>query len=118
MTLGFGAALTHLLRAASEAGTAVPAVPAAVPVPQPEVEPAPEPPSADAEFDRLLNWLTSDGNAVSDVPALHQEAAAMFAADLTAGRLPGIRAIREGLRVGQDKATQVQAYLRTLASTQ
>ena len=117
VTLGFGAALTHLLRAEIQAGTAVPAVPAAVPVPQPEAEPAPEAPSADAEFDRLLNWLTSDGNAVPDVPELYQEAAAMFAADLTVGRLPGIRAIREGLRVGQDKATQVQAYLRTLART-
>jgi hypothetical protein len=102
---------------ASHAGTAGTAVPAAVPDPQPEPEAAPEPPSADAEFNRLLEWLTSDGNAVSDVPELHQEAAAMFAADLSAGRLPGIRAIREGLRVGQDKATQVQAYLRTLAGT-
>ena len=42
----------------------------------------------------------------------------MFAADLVAGRVPGIRAIREGLHVGQDKATQVQAYLRTLADPQ
>lgn len=92
--------------------------PDAVPVPQPGPGPAPDPPSPDVEFNRLLRWLTSSGNAVPDVPELHQEAAAMFTADLTAGRLPAIRAIREGLRVGQDKAAQVQAYLRTIANTQ
>jgi hypothetical protein len=118
VTLGFGAALTHLLR--SEPAPAVPAPqPAAPDVPDPQPEPPPETerPSADAEFDRLLEWLTSGGDDVPGVPELHQEAEAMFAADLVAGRLPGIRAIREGLRVGQDKATQVQAYLRPLART-
>jgi hypothetical protein len=44
-------------------------------------------------------------------------AAELFAADIEAGRVPGIRAIRSGLQVGQDKAQQVQAYLRTLART-
>jgi hypothetical protein len=118
VTLGFGAALTHLLRTDSvPVVPVVPDVPAAVPIPEPEPEPAPERPSADAEFDLLLKWLTSGGDAVPDVPELHQEAEAMFAADLVAGCLPGIRAIREGLHIGQDKATQVQAYLRTLATT-
>ena len=42
------------------------------------------------------------------------QAAGLFAADIEAGRVPGIRAIRSGLHVGQDKATEVQAYLRTL----
>jgi Protein of unknown function (DUF2637) len=44
--------------------------------------------------------------------------AELFAADISAGRVPGIRAIRSGLHVGQDKASQVQAYLRSLTSTQ
>ena len=80
-TLGFGAALTHLLRER---------VPEAVPD-------VPDPHSG-------LNG--------------HREAAAeMFAADLEAGRLPGIRAIRSGLHVGQDKASQVQAYLSELIRT-
>ena len=79
-TLGFGAALTHLLRR-------VPAVPDDVPDPH-----------------SGLNG--------------HREAAAeMFAADLKAGRVPGIRAIRSGLHVGQDKASQVQAYLSELIRT-
>ena len=45
----------------------------------------------------------------------HAHAAAeLFAADLEAGRVPGIRAIRSGLHIGQDKASAVQAYLREL----
>ena len=48
----------------------------------------------------------------------HKEAAAeLFAGDLEAGRVPGIRAIRSGLQVGQEKAQQVQAYLRTRTRT-
>jgi hypothetical protein len=41
----------------------------------------------------------------------------MFAADIAAGRVPGIRAIRSGLRVGQDRAQQVRAYLQSLTRT-
>jgi hypothetical protein len=50
------------------------------------------------------------------VTALNGHAAAAaeaFAADLAEGRVPGIRAIRSGLHIGQDKASQVQAWLRT-----
>ncbi|HEY1321685.1 MAG TPA: DUF2637 domain-containing protein [Streptosporangiaceae bacterium] len=74
----------------------------------------------------LLMWLvrqgvTTEPGAVPDVPAGlngHAHAAAeLFAADLDAGRVPGIRAIRSGLHVGQDKAGQVQAYLRGLTRT-
>ena len=73
----------------------------------------------------LERWLKSHAvtapGAVPDVPAGlngHGHAAAeLFAADLDAGRVPGIRAIRSGLHVGQDKASQVQAYLRGLIST-
>jgi len=82
-TLGFGAALTHLLRV----------VPAA-PEPDPDV---PWPPAS----------LNGHGHL----------AAEMFAADLAEGKVPGIRAIRSGLHVGQDKASKVQAYLRTLTRT-
>jgi hypothetical protein len=81
VTLGFGAALTHLLREAVPEG--VPAVP------------APE------------SGLNGHAHA----------AAELFASDLEAGRVPGIRAIRSGLHVGQDKASQVQAHLRGLART-
>jgi hypothetical protein len=87
-TLGFGAALTHLLRAA------VPAVEQGVP----EVEHAvPWPPAS----------LNGHGHLAAEI----------FAAELAEGKVPGIRAIRSGLHVGQDKASQVQAYLRTLQPT-
>jgi Protein of unknown function (DUF2637) len=75
----------------------------------------------------LLMLIIRSGAAegVPDVPDPHsglnghrQAAAEMFAGDLAAGRLPGIRAIRSGLHIGQDKASQVQAYLRTLTRTQ
>ena len=73
----------------------------------------------------LERWLKAQVSAapeaVPDVPAGlngHAHAAAeLFAADIDAGQVPGIRAIRSGLHVGQDKASQVQAYLRSLTST-
>jgi hypothetical protein len=60
------------------------------------------------------------GPVPDELAALNGHAAAaaeLFAADLQAGRVPGIRAIRSGLQVGQDKASQVQAYLRTRIRT-
>ena len=72
----------------------------------------------------LLMYLVRYGVPAvpADVPAGqngHAHAAAeLFAADLEAGRVPGIRAIRSGLHVGQDKASEVQAYLRGLTRTQ
>lgn len=121
VTLGFGAALTHLLRA----------VPGGVPEPGavPERVPADPPAPAVTPDDgtgtgRLTAWLTSEPVTVPAVPEPpvtlngHASAAAgMFAADLQAGRVPGIRAIKSGLHVSQDKATEVQAYLRTLTRT-
>ena len=42
------------------------------------------------------------------------QAAELFATDLAAGTVPGIRRIRSVLHIGQDKATDVQTCLRTL----
>jgi hypothetical protein len=57
-----------------------------------------------------------------DLPpaALNGHAAAAvetFAAELGSGRVPSIRAIRSGLSVGQPKASEIQAYLRTQVRT-
>jgi hypothetical protein len=104
VVLGFGAALTHLMRAARP-------VAAAVPGPYPA---EPERPAPDAEMDRLVAWLTRSGTDVPDVPERHSEAVSVFAAELARGELPGIKRIQRELRVGQDKAYEVQAYLRTL----
>jgi hypothetical protein len=77
VTLGFGAALTHLLRAA------VPAT----------------------------------GTDLAVLNGHAHAAAELFADDIASGRVPGIRRIRSGLHVGQDKASQVQAYLRSVTRT-
>jgi hypothetical protein len=42
----------------------------------------------------------------------HGEAAAeLFAGDLATGKVPGVRRIRKGLKVGQPKAQQIREYL-------
>ena len=95
----------------------VPGEPAAVP--GPAGTPAETPPDPGP--------VPGDGQPSEDVPDVPEppaglnghaaEAAEMFAADLAAGRVPSIRDIRTGLRVGQDKATEVQTWLRTRART-
>jgi hypothetical protein len=56
-------------------------------------------------------------DAEPDVPAdVLQRAAEIFAADINAGRVPGIRPIRDALRCGQPRAQKVQAYLGVLAA--
>jgi hypothetical protein len=52
--------------------------------------------------------------AVSEADPLRVQAAEVFAADVAAGRVPSIRAIRSRLRVGH-RAQQVRAYLAALA---
>jgi len=52
---------------------------------------------------------------VSGTDPLRVQAAEVFAADVAAGRVPSIRAIRSRLRVGQPRAQQVRAYLAALA---
>jgi hypothetical protein len=53
--------------------------------------------------------------AESGADPLRVQAAEVFAADVAAGRVPSIRAIRSRLRVGQPRAQQVRAYLAALA---
>jgi hypothetical protein len=52
--------------------------------------------------------------AVSGADPLRVRAAEVFAADVAAGRVPSIQAIRSRLRVGQPRAQQVRAYLAAL----
>jgi len=75
-------------------------------------------------YELLMLVIRSSAAPVPGVPeefaSLNGHAAAaaeLFAADLEAGRVPGIRAIRSGLHVGQDKASEVQAYLRGITRT-
>jgi Protein of unknown function (DUF2637) len=108
------------------AGAAVPeSVPGPVPVPEdvPEALPAPRFPIGLQLAGAVSPWpgVPEADPAVPAVPeppaglnGHGHQAAELFAAELAAGDVPSIRAIRSGLRVGQDKARQVQAYLETL----
>jgi hypothetical protein len=69
---------------------------------------------------RLAAWLTGQEYAVPAVPeppaglnGTGHAALEEFAAEIKARAVPSVRAIRGRLRIGQDKASQVQAYLRT-----
>jgi hypothetical protein len=53
-------------------------------------------------------------NAGPEADPLRTRAADEFAAEVAAGRVPSIRAIRVRLHVGQPRAQQVQAHLGTL----
>ena len=98
VTLGFGAALTHLLR----------------------VEPSPPAPAPQPPGDDEADATADAADPVTVRAQLNGHAAKaekMFAADVTAGRVPGIRRIQTQLHVGQPKARLVQQHLKTLASS-
>lgn len=100
ITLGFGAALTHLLRIPAEAESkdAVSAGPEGVSEGAPAGVSDPEPVPA-ARY-----GLNGHG----------PEAERLFAAEIEAGEIPSIRRIRAELHVGQPRAREVQAHLETL----
>jgi hypothetical protein len=94
--LGLAAALTHLLRAAEGAGSQDPETPAAGPSTAGPGVPGTVPAAA----------------AANGQP--HPDATRVFAADIAAGKVPGIRRIRAELHCGQGRAQEVQAYLTAL----
>jgi len=56
-----------------------------------------------------------DGGSVID--PVGERAVVVFAAELAAGRLPSVRAIRAALHVGQPRAQRLRGYLATVAET-
>ena len=111
VTLGFGAALTHLLHdtvaddvpepvstpALDEAAGAVAAgTPDAVRTPVPETV--------------ARRARRRPGNAHA------RKAERKYAADLAEGRVPSLRAVMRDIGVGQDKAREVRAHLASLAT--
>lgn len=78
--------------------------------------------------DRVIRWTTAVavvGVAPVAAVASYEHAYALvsahgesgwtaFAAEVAAGRLPSVRAIRARLHVGQPRAQRVRAYLATL----
>jgi hypothetical protein len=61
--------------------------------------------------------MSSAHDAVSVTDPLGERAAAVFAAELTADRVPSIRAIRAALHVGQPRAQRLRDYLAAAAET-
>lgn len=108
VTLGFGAALTHLLRA--------PAAPADAPVP-PGLDAAPAVRRAAGPGPPGTVPASAPVPAPAPAPAGgngHEPAARVFAADLAAGNVPSIRRIRAGMHVGQPRAREIQRALEAL----
>jgi hypothetical protein len=89
-------------------------IPAAVPaaVPMPELPGTAELPDTSAGIPELETIPATD---TTPVPA-GSDAARVFAAEVAAGKVPGIREIRRRMRCGQPAAYTVQAQLRELAA--
>lgn len=102
VTLGFGAALTHLLRSAEIQEQLTDADFTSTDGDKPDA-------SADAT-DPVTIRAQLNGHAAKSEKA--------FAADVTAGRVPGVRRIQQQLHVGQPKARLVQAHLRNVIESQ
>ncbi len=118
ITLGFGAALTHLLRVPDDDPSGVPGVPAEEPDGTKGEDPAAAPEPTETPSAGVNGYAHPE--AVPAAPVAHPaqlDVMATFSGDLTAGQTPSIRQIRRELRVGQDKAQEVQAYLKTLIRT-
>lgn len=99
VSLGFGAALMHLLRAGS---------PAAPDAPDPAGQPAGLPALPDVSGSDIPAPAAGNGQA-------YPQAREIFAAELAAGRVPSIAHIRSEMHCGQPKAQRIRAYLTPLA---
>lgn len=78
-------------------------------------------------YELLMTIVRSGAHVPEPVPGaeyvpendpLEVQAADAFAEDVSAGRVPTVRAIRMRLRVGQPRAQRVRTYLSTLISAQ
>ncbi len=98
VTLGFGAALTHLLRVPEDAPESGPEP---VHAPRPERSPARTRAAPKARPKRA--------------PVTAEDAEREFMADLASGALPSIREIRARMHVGQDRARVLREHLAQLA---
>jgi hypothetical protein len=130
VTLGFGAALTHLLRApgpgpASAGVTAPEPPPATAPALNGRVHPAaaPAPVLAGAPGAHPAGAPGLNGHADPDRTrprtrsATDADAVQHYASELAEGRTPSQRRIRSDLHVGQDRARQIWEHLEAVTRT-
>ncbi len=114
VTLGFGAALTHLLRDdGAEDVPEVVSIPAldddagTVAAGPADAVPTPVPDDVAGTVARRARRRPVNGHA--------KKAERKYAADLAEGRLPSLRAVMRDIGVGQDKAREVRAHLAAVA---
>jgi hypothetical protein len=114
VTLGFGAALTHLLRThpAADPEPGPGPHPADAPAGPPQVHPAPVPDAAPRVRSVARTRRRTRKPVTEAVAEVH------FAADLAAGLVPSARRIRAELHVGQDRARLLRDHLAALALTE
>ena len=146
VTLGFGAALTHLLRAdpdgASEAAPedagavehgapALPAVPAPVPAPDPAVTPEVIPGAPATALEAAPEATPGALHAVPEVPrerpsgapgkqpgpATPERLAEFYAHEVAGGRVPSARRIKREWPVGYERATELHDHLTAVTET-
>lgn len=117
IVLGFGAALSHLLRGEhGEAESASEVNPEAVPEPllatAPESAPEAASQGAPRSAPKAVPRAAPRARAKSAVKKIRTPAPAEFyAADLAAGRLPSIRQVKADLHVGQERAKAIHGEL-------
>jgi hypothetical protein len=120
IVLGFGAALSHLLRGEhGEAESASEVNPEAVPEPlsalAPESAPEGVPQGAPRSASKAAPATTPRAKAKSAVKKIRTpKPAEFYAADLAAGRLPSIRQVKIDMHAGQERAKQIRADLEAL----
>ena len=132
VTLGFGAALTHLLRAPGEHPGSAPATapgertrpapgsaPAAALAPAPGLLPGSAPESTREALPARTRTRTrpAPGKRSQAAPVTVEDAEREFAAVLASGAVPSIREIRSALHVGQARGRQLHDHLAALATT-
>jgi hypothetical protein len=111
VTLGFGAALTHLLH--DDVAEAVPApalddLAETVAAVTADAVPTPVPEAVTETVARRARRRAVNAHA--------RKAERKYAADLADGRVPSLRAVMRDIGVGQDKARELRAHLASLAT--
>jgi len=115
IVLGFGAALSHLLRGEDGEPEAVPAhVPEPLPVPVSDSAPQGAPVSAPESGRSTAPQVRAKAPVKRAVKAKELHPAALYSADLARGEVPSLRRIRADMHVGQDKAKVIQTGLTAL----
>ncbi|WP_214317268.1 hypothetical protein [Nonomuraea sediminis] len=129
LVLGMGAGLSHMISRDLHA-PAVPDPAPAVPVDVSEpAQPGPDDAEAARAVEDLIAWTHRVSGGIPPLPPLGEvrvldpvpevdevctSAGHHYRAMLAQGEIPSIRQLKKELRIGQDRAAQVQAYLSAL----